>query len=200
MSNGSLKNSKDLQPLSYLLTRAITCAIADIGPAIGQRLSIDSIKTGQINRSDVPDLLGDSESLAIGNYSTLSGEIGGHVMIAHKPDLILRLINVDQEALSSLNERKLCTIGEIENTMSKGFIKTMEDMLSTPLHAASSVVLVDKVIALLNIAFNEFLHENDNMFVAETMITTNGQSFRGQFIIMMDHNFIQRAHQITAKV
>jgi len=200
MDNGKLKNNKDFHALSYLMTKAITCAIADIGSASGQHLSINSIKIGQIKSSDVPDLLGDSESLAIGNYSTLSGEISGHIMIAHKPDLVLKIMNINPEVLSSLDEKGQCTIGEIENTLCKGFIKTMEDMLLIPLHASSSVVLVDKITALLNIAFNEFLHENDNVFVAETMITTNGQFFQDRFIIMMDPVFTQRGQQITAKV
>jgi hypothetical protein len=73
MSDSFTQNSEDFKAWSYLITKAITCAITDTIPATGQQISIDSIKIGRIYTMDVPKLLGGPESLVIGSYSTLSG-------------------------------------------------------------------------------------------------------------------------------
>jgi hypothetical protein len=200
MSNSFMQNSEHFKAWSYIMTKAITHAISSIMPTTGQPNSIDSISIGRINPIDVPKLLGGPESLVIGSYSALSGTINAHIMILNKPDLILKTINVNSGTLSTLDEKQQCTVVERESGLQNTIIQVMEDMLAVQLHPTSSVILVDKATALLDIALTEFLHENDSVFVAETMVMINGQAMQGTFIIVMDQIFIQLARNLTVGV
>src|SRR4030042_3952921 len=122
MSDSFTKNAEDFKAWSYIITKAITCAIADVVPTTGQQISIDSIKVGRVKAIDMPNLLGGPESLAIGTYSALSGTVNGHIMISHRPDLALRIMNVNPDTLRKLNEKEQCALSELENVLQNAFL------------------------------------------------------------------------------
>ena len=200
MTDSFTHNSEELRAWSYLITKGITNAISDIVPTEGQGITIDSIKLGQVVARDVPELLGGPESLAIGIYSALSGTVNGHLMIAHRPELPFTVMNIHPNTPNNLSEKDQCTLGEIENGMRNAFLGAIEDTLEIPLHPSSPIVLLDKAAALLNIAKTRFLNEDDLTFVVETMLTIHQQATRGLFVIMLDHNLMQLAQQLSAKV
>jgi chemotaxis protein CheY-P-specific phosphatase CheC len=114
--------------------------------------------------------------------------------------MVLKIMNVNSEKVSTLNEKQQCAVSEIESGMQNAFIHSLEDMLAVQLHISLSVILVDKATALLDVALTEFLHENDSVFVAETKVMINGQAIQAMFIIMMDRILLQLAQNLTMRV
>jgi len=169
-------------------------AVMGISQMIGHKINIDLIKIQQIPNDNISIIFDGAEAPAIGIYLAFSGAANGHFMLAHKPELAYKILNMKDTNYSiskNLRETEQSTIGEMGNIMGISFLNTIRNIFKIPLHISTPVILFDKAKALIDIAFTEILQEQNNTFMVKSTLDVNQQAVQGTFLIMLNSNLTQ---------
>jgi chemotaxis protein CheY-P-specific phosphatase CheC len=186
------------QILSYWLKNAMS----DISTMLHYNVEVESSNIERVSGEQIPDILGGSNSSAVGIYQRLPGGTDGHIMVAYQlgiaHQLLEALFGSDLIPSKSLTEVRQSAICELCNLMMKSFIATMNEALGFDSKTSLPVVLVDSAESIKGIASVEIALNRDNVFIVDAVLQMNGKSSPAKFVVMLCNKVLQIPFRMVA--
>jgi chemotaxis protein CheY-P-specific phosphatase CheC len=186
------------QILSYWLKNAMS----DISTMLHYNVEVESSNIERVSGEQIPDILGGSNSSAVGIYQRLPGGTDGHIMVAYQlgiaHQLLEALFGSDLIPSKSLTEVRQSAICELCNLMMKSFIAAMNEALGFDSKTSLPVVLVDSAESIKGIASVEIALNRDNVFIVDAVLQMNGKSSPAKFVVMLCNKVLQIPFRMVA--
>ena len=179
-------------------TRAGRALSGLLGKEIG--IHVPSVRTS--TRADACDAVGGEETLVLGSYVAISGEVTGHVMLLFPVKRALACVDLmcGQPVGTSTDTDALAesAIGELGNIVGSAFINALADELNVVLHPSPPIVLHDMAIALVQSVYAEVLSQGGDVVMMDTVFEDKRGQIAGLLIIAPDPACLGRRGESAA--
>ena len=179
---------------TWLVSKGITKSLTGLSQMVGQELIVNSLEMQEYPINETPDLLGGAENIVVGTYLSISGDATGHLVMVHQPKIAYDLIDIQlgqpQGTTTSMDEMERSVIGEIGNITGAFFLSALADATGLLLMPSPPAVMVDMAGAILGVAINNLMREQDTALVAKSTFGTASREIDGTFIILPTSEFM----------
>lgn len=157
---------------------------------MGQEIAIHipSLRFG--TRSDACEAVGGEETLVLGTYLGITGDISGHIMLLFPEARALACADLmcGQEAgtTTEADELALSAIAELGNIVGSAFVNALGDDTGLMLHPTTPVILHDMAIALVQSIYAEVLAQSGDVVIVDTLFEDLAGEVAGLLIMTPD--------------
>lgn len=118
------------------------------------RLSLDILWAGSVPTPRLSEIAGDPESIVVGVYMPVNGDIPGHALVIFPVQSALLLVDLltDQPAgtVIELNEMEISVVKEITNIITSSYISSIADYYQATLMPDPPMLAVDMAAAIVD--------------------------------------------------
>ena len=169
---------------------------------MGQEIAIHvpSVRIG--TKADACDAVGGEESLVLGAYLSISGDITGHVMLLFPITRALECVDLmcGQTPGTTVepDELALSAIGELGNIVGSAFVNALADEVNLVLHPSPPNIISDMAIALVQSVYAEVLSQGGDVVMIDTVFEDHTGNTAGLLIIAPDPACLRRLERVAA--
>lgn len=169
---------------------------------MGQEITIHvpSVRVG--TKSDACDAVGGEETLVLGAYLSISGDITGHVMLLFPIKRALECVDImcgqAPGTTSEPDELAESAIGELGNIVGSAFVNALADHMNLILHPSPPSVLSDMAIALVESVYAEVLSQGGDVVMIDTIFEDQSGKTAGLLIVAPDPVSLERLQKVAA--
>ena len=169
---------------------------------MGQEISIHvpSVRAG--TKADACDTVGGEESVVLGAYLSISGDITGHVMLlfplARALDCVDLMCGQPIGTTHDTDELALSAVGELGNIVGSAFVNALADELNLVLHPSPPTILNDMAIALVESVYAEILSQGGEVVMIDTIFSDHTGRTAGLLIVAPDPVCLDRLLRLAA--
>ena len=171
-----------------LVMQGSTNAFSGLSQMVGQEVRADSFITKQVPITDIPELVGGRESLAVAVYLAVDGCARGHVFLMYQPAMALELVDLllgdPPGTATCLNEMEESALAEMGNIMASFFLNVLADATDLDLRPSPPAVMMDMAGAILDVALADILQDSDTALVVEASFSTDSHNIKGTFLVL----------------
>lgn len=192
--------------LTMILSRVARDGAARAGRAlsglVGQEISIHipSVRTG--TRADACDAVGGEESVVLGAYLGVSGDITGHVMLlfpeARALECVDHMCGQPAGTASTGDELTQSAVSELANIVGSAFVNALADQTALVLHPSPPAVVHDMAIALVETVYAEILSQDIDVMMIDTVFEDQAGRTAGLLIVAPDPPCLRRLVELVA--
>jgi len=169
---------------------------------MGQQIAIEVPNVRIGTKADACDAVGGEESLVLGAYLTISGDITGHVMLLFPEGRALECVDLmcGQPAGTTTEPDELAesAIGELGNIVGSAFVNALADDLNLILHPSPPAILHDMAIALVQTVYAEVLSQGGDVVMMDAVFEDEKGRTAGLLIVAPDPVSIERLPGVAA--
>lgn len=169
---------------------------------MGQQIAIEVPNVRIGTKADACDAVGGEESLVLGAYLTISGDITGHVMLLFPEGRALECVDLmcGQPAGTTTEPDELAesAIGELGNIVGSAFVNALADDLNLILHPSPPSILHDMAIALVQTVYAEVLSQGGDVVMMDAVFEDEKGRTAGLLIVAPDPVSIDRLQGVAA--
>jgi len=169
---------------------------------MGQQIAIEVPNVRIGTKADACDAVGGEESLVLGAYLTISGDITGHVMLLFPERRALECVDLmcGQPAGTTTEPDELAesAIGELGNIVGSAFVNALADDLNLILHPSPPAILHDMAIALVQTVYAEVLSQGGDVVMMDAVFEDEKGRTAGLLIVAPDPVSIERLPGVAA--
>jgi chemotaxis protein CheC len=169
---------------------------------MGQQIAIEVPNVRIGTKADACDAVGGEESLVLGAYLTISGDITGHVMLLFPEGRALECVDLmcGQPAGTTTEPDELAesAIGELGNIVGSAFVNALADDLNLILHPSPPSILHDMAIALVQTVYAEVLSQGGDVVMMDAVFEDEKGRTAGLLIVAPDPVSIERLQGVAA--
>lgn len=169
---------------------------------MGQQIAIEVPNVRIGTKADACDAVGGEESLVLGAYLTISGDITGHVMLLFPEGRALECVDLmcGQPAGTTTEPDELAesAIGELGNIVGSAFVNALADDLNLILHPSPPAILHDMAIALVQTVYAEVLSQGGDVVMMDAVFEDEKGRTAGLLIVAPDPVSIERLQGVAA--
>ncbi|HQW50959.1 MAG TPA: chemotaxis protein CheC [Tepidiformaceae bacterium] len=169
---------------------------------MGQQIAIEVPNVRIGTKADACDAVGGEESLVLGAYLTISGDITGHVMLLFPERRALECVDLmcGQPAGTTTEPDELAesAIGELGNIVGSAFVNALADDLNLILHPSPPAILHDMAIALVQTVYAEVLSQGGDVVMMDAVFEDEKGRTAGLLIVAPDPVSIARLQGVAA--
>ncbi len=169
---------------------------------MGQQIAIEVPNVRIGTKADACDAVGGEESLVLGAYLTISGDITGHVMLLFPERRALECVDLmcGQPAGTTTEPDELAesAIGELGNIVGSAFVNALADDLNLILHPSPPAILHDMAIALVQTVYAEVLSQGGDVVMMDAVFEDEKGRTAGLLIVAPDPVSIERLQGVAA--
>lgn len=169
---------------------------------MGQEIQIHVPNVRSGTRSDACDAVGGEESVVLGAYLSISGDITGHVMLLFPVTRALECVDLmcGQAVGTSTEPDELAesAIGELGNIVGSAFINALADHANLILHPSPPTVINDMAIALVESVYAEVLSQGGDVVMMDAIFEDHSGRTAGLLIVAPDPVSIDRLQKVAA--
>ncbi len=169
---------------------------------MGQQIAIEVPNVRIGTKADACDAVGGEESLVLGAYLTISGDITGHVMLLFPESRALECVDLmcGQPAGTTTEPDELAesAIGELGNIVGSAFVNALADDLNLILHPSPPAILHDMAIALVQTVYAEVLSQGGDVVMMDAVFEDEKGRTAGLLIVAPDPVSIERLQGVAA--
>ncbi|MBI2765259.1 MAG: chemotaxis protein CheX [Chloroflexi bacterium] len=157
---------------------------------MGQEITIHipSVRIG--TKADACDAVGGEESIVLGAYLSMSGDISGHVMLLFPIGRALECVDLmcgeAPGTTAEPDELAESAIGELSNIVGSAFVNALGDYTGLVLHPSPPVILHDIAIALVQSVYAEILSQGGDVVMIDTVFEDTSGATAGLLILAPD--------------
>lgn len=169
-------------------------AMAGLSAMIGKDIQVSSFGLRRVAVTEIPNMVGGPDTIAVGIYLTVSGAADGHLMLLYDPRIAYAFVDLimGQEigTTTELGEMEESALGEMGNIIGAFFLNAIADATGLQLFPSPPSVMTDMAGALLDIVTAEILMTQDETFLAESTFAVSGQEISGVFFVMPSEDLL----------
>jgi chemotaxis protein CheC len=195
-----------VEDLIPILTSVATDGAARAGRGLsglmGQEIAIHvpNIRVG--TKDDACDAVGGEESVVIGSYLSITGDITGHVMLLFPEPRALACVDlmVGQEpgTTTEPDEMACSAISELGNIVGSAFVNALADHLNLVLHPSPPQLLHDMAIALVETVYAEVLSQGGDVVMMDAVFEDQKGRTAGLLIVAPDPVSLSALERVAA--
>ncbi len=192
------------------LVEALTVVARDGAIRAGRGLSglmgqdivihVPSVRTG--TKADACDAVGGDESIVLGAYLSIAGDITGHVMLLFPVARALECVDLmcGQAAGTTTepDEFAQSAIGELGNIVGSAFVNALADRVNLSLHPSPPTIVNDMASALVESIYAEMLSEGAEVVMIDTVFEDRSGKTAGLLIVAPDPACLGRIEGLAA--
>ena len=179
---------EQMKAYAELVMQGSTKAISGLSQMVGQDVRADYFTTKQVLITDIPDLVGGREALAVAVYLAVDGCARGHVFLMYQPHTALELVDLllgdPPGTATSLDEMEESALAEMGNIMASFFLNVLADATDLDLKPSPPAVMMDMAGAILDVALADILQDSDIALVVEASFSTDSHNITGTFLVL----------------
>ena len=169
---------------------------------MGQEIAIHvpNVRTG--TRDDACDSVGGEETLVMGAYLSVSGDITGHVMLLFPMRRALQCADLMCGQRSGTtrepNDLAESAIGELGNIVGSAFVNALADHMNLILHPSPPTVIQDMAVALVDTVYAEVLSQGGDVVMMDAIFEDQAGKTAGLLIVAPDPASLSRLQRVAA--
>lgn len=169
---------------------------------MGQEIQIHVPNVRKGSKADACDAVGGEESIVLGAYLSISGDVTGHVMLLFPVKRALECVDLMcGRRVGTSRERDALTesaIGELGNIVGSAFINAMADHANLILHTSPPTVINDKAITLVETVYADVLSQGDDVVMMDAVFEDRSGRTAGLIIVAPDPVSLVRLRKVAA--
>lgn len=169
---------------------------------MGQQISIHVPNVRIGTKADACDAVGGEESLVLGAYLSISGDITGHVMLLFPVARALQCVDLmcGQPPGTTVEPDELAqsAVGELGNIVGSAFVNALADDLNLILHPSPPTIIHDMAIALVQSVYAEVLSQGGDVVMMDAVFEDEKGRTAGLLIVAPDPASIERLMKVAA--
>ncbi len=173
-------------------------AATSLSGLLGKKVDMRVPKVEMVDFTDMMELAGGPETVVVGIYLRIEGDIEGSMFfilpVEQATSLIRRLINDEQFEFSQKPEFELglSAMQEMGNILSGSYLSALSDFTGLKIYPTVPGLSVDMFGAIISIGLIELSQIGDHVIVINTTIYEDGccgrEEVRGHFFLLPDPN------------
>lgn len=169
---------------------------------MGQEISIHVPNVRIGTKADACDAVGGEESLVLGTYLSISGDITGHVMLLFPVARALQCVDLmcGQPPGTTVEPDELAqsAVGELGNIVGSAFVNALADDLNLILHPSPPTIIQDMAIALVQSVYAEVLSQGGDVVMMDAVFEDEKGRTAGLLILAPDPASIEALMKVAA--
>jgi chemotaxis protein CheC len=171
-------------------TDGATRAGRGLSGLMGQEIAIHvpNIRVG--TRDDACDAIGGAETVVLGSYVAIVGDLTGHVMLLFPESRALECVDLmvgqPPGTTSEADEMACSAISELGNIVGSAFVNALADHLNLILHPSPPQVLHDMANALVEAVYAEVLSQGGDVVMMDAIFEDQKGQAAGLLIVAPD--------------
>ena len=169
---------------------------------MGQEIQIHVPNVRSGTKADACDAVGGEETIVLGAYLSISGDVTGHVMLLFPVGRALECVDLmcGQPAGTSTEPDELSesAIGELGNIVGSAFINALADYANLILHPSPPTVIHDMAIALVESVYAEVLSQGGDVVMMDAIFEDHSGRTAGLLIVAPDPVSLDRLERVAA--
>jgi chemotaxis protein CheC len=169
---------------------------------MGQEIQIHVPNVRSGTRADACDAVGGEETIVLGAYLSISGDITGHVMLLFPVPKALECVDLmcGQPIGTSTepDELSASAVGELGNIVGSAFINALADFANLILHPSPPTVIHDIAIALVESVYAEVLSQGGDVVMMDAIFEDHSGRTAGLLIVAPDPVSVERLLRVAA--
>lgn len=163
-------------------------------------IHVPSVRSG--TKADACVAVGGEESVVLGAYLSISGDITGHVMLLFPLARALECVDLmcGQPAGTTTEPDELAqsAIGELGNIVGSAFVNALADRVNLILHPSPPTIVNDMAVALVQSIYAEILSQGGDVVMIDTVFEDHTGKTAGLLIVAPDPACLGRLEGLAA--
>lgn len=197
-----MTQEKLIETLSSVARDGATRAGRGLSGLMGQEIAIHVPNVRLGTKGDACDAVGGAESLVLGAYLSISGDITGHVMLLFPETRALECVDLmcGQKPGTTVEADDLAqsAIGELGNIVGSAFVNALADDLNLILHPSPPTILHDMAIALVESVYAEVLSQGGEVVMMDAVFEDQKGRTAGLLLVAPDPASIEPLLRVAA--
>ena len=169
---------------------------------MGQEIAIHVPNVRIGTKADACDAVGGEETIVLGAYLSISGDITGHVMLLFPVPRALECVDLmcgqPPGTTKEPDELSDSAIGELGNIVGSAFINALADHLNLILHPSPPSVINDMAIALVESVYAEVLSQGSDVVMMDAIFEDHSGKTAGLLLVAPDPVSLERLQRVAA--
>ncbi len=197
-----MTDEKLIETLTAVAKDGATRAGRGLSGLMGQEIAIHVPNVRVGTKADACDAVGGEESLVLGAYLSISGDITGHVMLLFPELRALECVDLmcgqKPGSTTEADELAQSAIGELGNIVGSAFVNALADDLNLILHPSPPTILHDMAIALVQSVYAEVLSQGGDVVMMDAVFEDQKGRTAGLLLVAPDPASIEPLLRVAA--
>jgi chemotaxis protein CheC len=169
---------------------------------MGQEVSIHIPDVRVGTKADACDAVGGVETIVLGAYLSISGDITGHVMLLFPVARALQCVDLmcgqPIGTTTEPDELAQSAVGELGNIVGSAFVNALADYANLILHPSPPAIIHDMAIAPVESIYAEVLSQGGDVVMIDTVFEDQTGHTAGLLIVAPDPVCMDRLLRVAA--
>jgi len=165
-------------------------AITALSTIIGKKVDMQVPKVKILDFKDVSDIFGSADTIIVGIYFDLEGDVKGNILFAldikSASSLIWKLIGL--EVKEDFGELEKSALEEIGNIMAGSYVSSLSTLTSLNMKISPPAISIDMAGAILSVPAIKYGEISDKILFIETQFIEGEKLIKGDFFLIPDIN------------
>jgi chemotaxis protein CheC len=184
-------NSEQIDVLKEIGNIGAGNAATALSKMIAKRIDMDVPKVNILEFKDVAELVGGPETVVIGIYFKVTGDITGSIMFLldqSSAKLLISLLMPIGEISNQLNDMEISALQEVGNILAGAYLSSLSSLTGLKLVVSIPSLASDMAGAILSVPVILFGQVGDKVMLIETDFIEGSQHVKGNFFLIPDED------------
>jgi len=165
-------------------------AITALSTMIGKKVDMQVPKVKILDFQEVSDIFGSADTIIVGIYFDLDGDVKGNILFAldikSAASLIWSLMGL--EVKEEFDELEKSALEEIGNIMAGSYVASLSTLTSLNMKISPPAISIDMAGAILSVPAIKYGEISDKILFIETQFIEGEKLIKGDFFLIPDIN------------
>lgn len=165
-------------------------AITALSTMIGKKVDMQVPKVKILDFQEVSDIFGSADTIIVGIYFDLDGDVKGNILFAldikSAASLIWSLMGL--EVKEEFDELEKSALEEIGNIMAGSYVASLSTLTSLNIKISPPAISIDMAGAILSVPAIKYGEISDKILFIETQFIEGEKLIKGDFFLIPDIN------------
>ncbi|MBE3592653.1 MAG: chemotaxis protein CheC [Thermoanaerobacter sp.] len=165
-------------------------AITALSTMIGKKVNMQVPKVKILDFQEVSDIFGSADTIIVGIYFDLDGDVKGNILFAldikSAASLIWSLMGL--EVKEEFDELEKSALEEIGNIMAGSYVASLSTLTSLNMKISPPAISIDMAGAILSVPAIKYGEISDKILFIETQFIEGEKLIKGDFFLIPDIN------------
>jgi chemotaxis protein CheC len=171
---------------------------------VGQQITISTPQVAVVPLAALPGVMGGPESVGVGVYLAIEGDMNGHVMLLLSRESALDLVNLlldeVQGRVTTLGPLERSALGEIGNLTASLFLNCLARFVHVELRPSPPAVIEDMVGAILDVLAVAVGMMGEHALIMETVFQRVDRSVEALFWVVPDFESLEHLSKLAETI
>ncbi len=181
-------STENLNKLQKLAEEGLSKAGTALSEMTEQPINIAAPNVFLVHLNEIPEMLGGPETMVVGIYLSIAGELAGHMTLIFPTKNALNLADALLQqppgTTVELDEMSSSALGEVGNITGSFFLNAIGDGTGLRPEPSPPAIAHDMVSAIIDVILADVGQDGDEGLVIETSFNQNGNELSGYFLVI----------------